>query len=257
MILDEIVKAKKEYLKGRNLDKSNLMGKIKGLTAPPSFYEAMKKDGLSIIGEVKKASPSKGIIKEMFDHKAIAAAYDNCVDAISVLTETDYFKGNPKYLEEVSNIVKVPTLCKDFIIVEEQIYEARTLGASAVLLIVSILDDETLKNFIDITRTLEMEPLVEAHTSIEVKRALAAGAKIVGINNRDLKTFKVDLNNCIDLSKEIPEDVLVIGESGISTREDVKKLKDGRINGVLIGEAFMRADSMESLARELKEEFND
>jgi indole-3-glycerol phosphate synthase len=257
MILDEIVEAKKIYLKKRNLDKNSLMNIIKDLPIPPSFYDAMNKDGLSIIGEVKKASPSKGIIKEMFDHKAIAAVYNNCVDAISVLTEADYFKGNPQYLKEVSEIVKIPTLCKDFIITEEQIYEARTLGASAVLLIVSILDDETLKRFIGVTRELMMEPLVEAHTSEEAKRAIGAGAKIVGINNRDLKTFNVDLNNCIKLSKELPEDVVVIGESGISNREDVKRLKDGKINGVLIGEAFMRSESMEGLAQELKEEFND
>jgi indole-3-glycerol phosphate synthase len=257
MILDEIVKAKKEYLKKRCLDKKSLIEITEKLDTPPSFYEAMKKSGLSIIGEVKKASPSKGVIKEMFDHKAIAASYDNCVDAISVLTEVDYFKGNPQYLKEVSEITKLPTLCKDFIIDEDQIYEARSLGASAVLLIVSILDDETLKRFIGITRDLQMEPLVEAHTSDEVKRALEAGAKIIGINNRDLKTFNVDLNNCIDLSKDIPEDVLVIGESGISRREDVRRLKDGKISGVLIGEAFMRAESMEELARELKEEFND
>lgn len=257
MILDEIVKSKKEYLKKRALDKKSLADIAKDMNTPPSFYEAMKKSGLSIIGEVKKASPSKGIIKEMFDHKAIAASYDNCVDAISVLTEVDYFKGNPQYLKEVSEITKLPTLCKDFIIDEVQLYEARTLGASAVLLIVSILDDDILKRFIDLTRELKMEPLVEAHTEEEVVRALGAGAKIIGINNRDLKTFNVDLNNCIDLSKNIPEDVLVIGESGISRREDVKKLKEGKISGVLIGEAFMRAESMEDLAWELKEEFND
>jgi len=257
MILDEIVKSKKEYLKKISLDKNKLAEIAKNMDTPPSFYEAMKKNGLSIIGEVKKASPSKGIIKEMFDHKAISAVYDTCVDAVSVLTEVDYFKGNPQYLKEVSDIIKLPTLCKDFIIDEVQIYEARTLGASAVLLIVSILDDETLTKFIGIARDLQMEPLVEAHSDEEVKRALKAGAKIIGINNRDLKTFNVDLNNCIELSKDIPEDVLVIGESGISRREDVKKLKKGRISGVLIGEAFMRSESIEELARELKEEFND
>ncbi|WP_320047644.1 indole-3-glycerol phosphate synthase TrpC [uncultured Ilyobacter sp.] len=257
MILDEIVKSKKEYLKKISLDKNKLAGIAKNMDTPPSFYEAMKKSGLSIIGEVKKASPSKGVIKEMFDHKAIAAVYDTCVDAVSVLTEVDYFKGNPQYLKEVSEIIKLPTLCKDFIIDEVQIYEARTLGASAVLLIVSILDDETLKKFIGIARDLKMEPLVEAHSDEEVKRALKAGAKIIGINNRDLKTFNVDLNNCIELSKNIPEDVLVIGESGISRKEDVKKLKNGKISGVLIGEAFMRSESIEELARELKEEFND
>ncbi|WP_319371766.1 indole-3-glycerol phosphate synthase TrpC [uncultured Ilyobacter sp.] len=257
MILDEIVKSKKEYLKKRALDKKGLAEMAKEMDTPPSFYEAMKKNGLSIIGEVKKASPSKGVIKEMFDHKSIAASYDNCVDAISVLTEVDYFKGNPQYLKEVSEITKLPTLCKDFIIDEVQIYEARILGASAVLLIVSILNDETLEKFIAITRELKMEPLVEAHTAMEVKRALKAGANIIGINNRNLKTFDVDLNNCIELSKNIPEDVLVIGESGISRREDVKKLKEGRISGVLIGEAFMRVASIEALALELKEEFND
>lgn len=257
MILDEIIESKKIYLKERNLDKDGLMNIIRDLPTPPSFYEAMRKDGLSIIGEVKKASPSKGVIKEIFDHKAIASVYNNCVDAISVLTEVDYFKGNPKYLKEVSEIVEIPTLYKDFIITEEQIYEARTLGASAVLLIVRILDDVTLKRFIGVARELDMEPLVETHTAQEVDRALNAGAKIVGINNRDLKTFNVDLNNCIELSKKIPEDVVVIGESGITNKDDIRRLKYGKINGILVGESFMRSDSMEDLARELKEEFND
>ena len=252
MILDRIVEKKKMRLKELNLDIKLLKEEAKKLGSRPSFIEALQKEGLSIIGEVKKASPSKGLIKENFDPLELAIEYKNCVDAVSVLTEEDFFLGDPKYLKKIASEVEIPLLRKDFIIDEVQIYVAKILGASAVLLIVAILDEKTLKKFIEIAKSLGLDTLIEVHTKKEVEIALRIGAKIIGINNRDLKTFEVDLNTTIELSKLIPKDKIIVSESGIKDELDIKKLKKAKIDGVLIGEVFMRCDDIKALAEKFK-----
>lgn len=253
MILDRIVEKKKMRLKELNLDKKLLKKKAKSTESKPSFIKALKKEGLSIIGEVKRASPSKGLIKEDFDPLELAMEYENCVDAVSVLTEEDFFLGNPEYLKKITSKVKIPALMKDFIIDEVQIYEAKILGASAILLITAILDEKTLKNFIQIAEKLGMDALVEVHTREEIQMAVIAGAEIIGINNRNLKTFEVDLDTTIELVKLIPKNKVIVSESGIKDEMDIKKLKEARIDGVLIGEVFMRCDDIDELAGKFKD----
>ena len=263
MILEKIVKEKRKRLKelDQNLEeikKSALKiakeeKKIEGNESGKfQFFKALKKDGLSIIGEIKKASPSKGVIKEDFRPLELAKEYEMCVDAVSVLTEEAFFLGSPKYLEKISEEIVLPTIRKDFIIDEIQIYEAKLLGASAILLIVSILDDKKLKEYIKIARSLNLDVLVESHTKEEVKRALKSGAKIFGINNRDLKTFKVDLNTTLELSKLIPNDGILVSESGIIDENDIMRLKKANIDAILVGETFMRSSNMKELAKKLK-----
>lgn len=252
MILDRIVEKKRLRLKKLNLDIKLLKEKAKRAGSRPSFIEALKKEGLSIIGEVKRASPSKGLIKENFDPLKLAVEYERCVDAVSVLTEESFFLGNPEYLKEITGEIKIPVLRKDFIIDEAQIYEAKILGASAILLITAILDEKILKKFIKITEGLGMDALVEVHTKEEVETALRAGAQIIGINNRDLKTFEVDLDTTVELAKWIPKDKVIVSESGIKDEVDIKKLTTAGIGGVLIGEVFMRCDDITSLAEGFK-----
>lgn len=253
MILDRIVEKKKMRLKELNLDIKLLKEKAERAKSRPSFIKALQKDGLSIIGEVKKASPSKGVIKENFDPLKLAVEYENCVDAVSVLTEEHFFLGNPEYLKEIAAEIEIPVLRKDFIIDEVQIYEAKILGASAILLIVAILDEKTLKRFIKIAESLGLDALIEVHTKEEVETALRAGAEIIGINNRDLKTFKVNLNTTIELAGLIPKDKVIVSESGIKDKLDIKKLKEAEIDGVLIGEVFMRCNDMGALAEKFKD----
>ena len=253
MILDRIVEKKKIRLKELNLDIKLLKEKSKRKKSKPSFIEALKKEGLSIIGEVKRASPSKGLIKENFDPLELAMEYENCVDAVSVLTEEDFFLGNPEYLKKITSEVKIPALRKDFIIDEVQIYEAKILGASAILLITAILDEKRLEKFIGIARKLGMDALVEVHTKEEVETAIIAGAEVIGINNRDLKTFEVDLNTTIELAKLIPKDRVIVSESGIKGELDIKRLITAEIDGVLIGEVFMRCDDIDELAGKFKD----
>lgn len=206
------------------------------------FEKSLKRDGMSFICEIKKASPSKGVIAEDFPYKDIAVEYEQAgASAISVLTETDYFLGNDKYLKEINQVVNIPILRKDFTIDEYMIYQAKVLGASAVLLICSLLDTHTLKRYIKICDTLGLSALVEAHDSDEINSALSANARIIGVNNRNLKNFDVDINNCVKLRELVPKDIIFIGESGIKTADDVNLLKQSNINAVLIGETFMRS----------------
>lgn len=207
-----------------------------------SLIEAKKKDGIAFICEVKQASPSKGLITGNFDYINIAKEYQNAgAAAISVLTEPFFFKGANSYLNEISQNVQTPLLRKDFTIDEYQIYVARLIGASAVLLIASLLHEEKMTQFIRLASSLGLCSLVEAHTENEVQSALRAGAKILGVNNRDLKTFEVDLNTTLRLKKGLPEDVLFVSESGIKTPDDIKKLRDNGVSAVLIGETLMRS----------------
>ena len=205
------------------------------------FEKALAKDGISYICEVKKASPSKGIIAEDFPYVQIAKDYENAgASAISVLTEPQWFKGENKYLQEISQNVKIPLLRKDFTVCEYQIYEAKVIGASAVLLICALLDTETIRKWIKICDSLGLSALVEAHTEEEVKSALDAGARVIGVNNRNLKDFTVDLTTCTRLRKLVPKEILFVGESGIKTAEDVQELREAGVNGLLIGETLMR-----------------
>jgi indole-3-glycerol phosphate synthase len=254
MILDKIVGRKEKVIQEQKLYYSvkEFIKEINNMEKPPSFYEAVAKEGLSIIGEIKKASPSKGLIKEDLDPVKIALEYEKSVDAISILTEEDFFKGSPEYLKSVSNVVKTPLLRKDFIISRFQIYEARVLGASCVLLITSILKDEQLKEYIELAESLNMDALVEVHTKEEVERALNASAKIIGINNRNLKDFSIDLNTTLKLRRIIPENILVVSESGIHNEEDIKFLREVAIDGILVGESFMKSQSIAKKAGEFK-----
>lgn len=217
------------------------------------FEEALKKDGMSFICEVKKASPSKGVIAEDFPYLQIAKEYEKAgAAAISCLTEPYYFKGRDEYLEEIAKNVNIPVLRKDFTIDEYMIYEAKVLGASAVLLICAILTDEELIRFHKIADSLGLSALVEAHTEEEVRRAIAAGARIIGVNNRDLKTFKVDINNSTRLRKLVPEDIVYVSESGIRDAKDVAALYENHTDAVLIGETLIRAPDKKKALDELK-----
>ena len=217
------------------------------------FEQALKKDGMSFICEVKKASPSKGIIAEDFPYVEIAKDYESSgASAISVLTEPQWFKGENAYLEEISKSVSIPLLRKDFTVCEYQIYEAKLIGASAVLLICSLLDTETIREWIKLCDTLGLSALVEAHTEEEVKSAVSAGARIIGVNNRNLRDFTVDITNSIRLRNLVPSEILFVAESGIKTRADVAELENASVNGVLIGETLMRSKDKKAMLDELK-----
>lgn len=208
-----------------------------------SFLKALKKEGMSYICEVKKASPSKGLIAPDFPYLEIAEEYEAAgASAISCLTEPYYFQGSDRYLEEITSTVKIPVLRKDFTVDEYMIYQARALGAAAVLLICAILDDSQLRGYRQLAESMGMDALVEAHDEKEVERALRCGAKIVGVNNRDLRTFQVDMANSIRLRKLAPRDVVFVSESGIRTSEDIRRLYDNQVDAVLIGETLMRSE---------------
>lgn len=259
MILDDIVAKKKIALSkgGYKFDIKNVYNAVeKNKTA--SFYDTMAKDGLSIIGEVKKASPSRGIIKENFNPVEIAKEYEGSVDAVSVLTEEDYFMGSPAYLRDIHKEVSLPLLRKDFIISPLQVLEAGELGASAVLLIVAVLKESCiLREYIQLTKGLGMDALVEVHNKEELETALSAGADIVGINNRNLLDFSEDIFTTVRLSEEVPKGVLVISESSIHTPEDIKILKSAKVNGILVGESFMRSGDITKKAKEFKDAYGD
>jgi indole-3-glycerol phosphate synthase len=208
----------------------------------PGFMENLKKDGMSYICEVKKASPSKGLIASDFPYLEIAKEYDAAgASAISCLTEPYYFQGADRYLQEIAAAVNIPVLRKDFVVDEYMVWQAKALGASAVLLICAILDDVQLRNYRELAESLGMDALVEAHDETEVERALKSGTRIVGVNNRDLRTFQVDMNNSIRLRNLAPENVVFVSESGIRTSEDIRLLYENRMDAVLIGETLMRS----------------
>ena len=207
-----------------------------------TFFQALQKDGMSYICEVKKASPSKGLIASDFPYLAIAKEYEQAgASAISCLTEPFYFQGADQYLREISAAVQIPVLRKDFTVDEYMIYQAKSLGASAVLLICAILDDGELRAYRQLAKELGLDALVEAHDEYEVDRALNLGAEIVGVNNRDLRTFQVDMNNSIRLRKMAPDNVVFVSESGIRTPEDIRLLYENKVDAVLIGETLMRS----------------
>ncbi len=228
----------------------NLAAKEGTFTFP--FEQAVAKEGISFVCEVKKASPSKGIIAEDFPYLEIAREYEKAgADCISVLTETDYFKGEDRFLREINDAVQIPTIRKDFIIDEYMIYEAKLLGASCVLLIAALLDTETIRQYKAICDQLGLSALVEAHDEAEAASALEAGARMVGVNNRNLKDFTVDIHNSTRLRELVPRNVLFVAESGIKTAEDIAELVSAGVNGVLIGETLMRSPDKAQMLDEL------
>jgi indole-3-glycerol phosphate synthase len=256
VILDDIVAKTKIRLdkvtqEERNQKKASAY-EVAGSASFP-FYKALSKPGISYIAEVKKASPSKGLISKDFNPVEIAMEYERIgIDAISVLTERDFFLGSPEFLQSINKTVKTPTLRKDFIVDSYQIYEAKLLGASAILLICAILDENTLYTFYKEATDLGLDVLVEAHNEKEIQKALSIDARIIGINNRDLKTFNVDLNTSRRMREFIPSSKIMVSESGYSKREDIVKATEMGVDAVLIGESFMRSPSKEDLLKILK-----
>lgn len=256
-ILETIAEATKIRVSESKAIKSLEEVKAEALSMPKgdfSFEKALKNPGMSFICECKKASPSKGIIAEDFPYLQIAKDYELAgASAISVLTEPQWFKGELDYLREIASNVNIPCLRKDFTVDEYMIYEAKISGASAVLLICSILTEEQLKEYMAICDTLGISALVEAHDEDEANMAIRAGARIIGVNNRDLKTFTVDPTNCLRLRKIIPSDIVFVGESGVKTPEDIKTLLDNKVDAVLIGESMMRSNDKVAFLNHLKE----
>lgn len=245
-ILEEIAEKTKERVAKEKQEKGLEEIKQEALAISADtgfpFEKALKKEKLSFICEVKKASPSKGIIIEDFPYLDIAKEYEaGGASAVSVLTEPFYFQGSDKYLKEIKQEISLPVLRKDFIIDEYMVYQAKVTGADAILLICAILSDKELKGFLNVAHGLGLSALVEAHSAEEIERALNAGARIIGVNNRDLKTFNVDINNSIRLRPLVPDNVVFVSESGIKGKEDIKKLSANGTDGVLIGETMMRA----------------
>ena len=244
-ILEDLASYAKKRVEQKKKDKSleQIILEVKKLPkANFEFESALRKTDLAFICECKKASPSKGIISADFPYLQIASEFESAgADCISVLTEPSQFLGSDKYLYEIANSVSIPCLRKDFIVDEYMVYEARLLGASAVLLICSILNSNQLKRFIKICNDLGLSALVEVHDEVEVIKALNSGAKIIGVNNRNLKDFSIDMENSIKLRRLIPKDILYVSESGIKNSDDIKKLREIGIDAVLIGESLMKA----------------
>ena len=256
-MLEKIVAKTEERLveSKRNKPLSQLKEEVSKLDINDDFpfKEALKDPEIAIIAEVKKASPSKGLIAEDFDYIKIAKDYEQAgASAISVLTESYFFKGSNDYLKEIAENVQIPILRKDFTIDEYMIYEAKTLGASAILLIVSILDDVQLKEYLDLAHDLGLSAIVETHDEEEIRTAIDAGAEIIGVNNRNLADFTVDINNSVNLHRLVSDDILFISESGIKTAEDVRRLKENNVDAVLIGETLMKSDDKKAMIAELK-----
>ena len=254
MILDKIVEATKvRVAKEKEVDTPEAV-KVAALALPSDtgfpFEAALRQQDFNFICEVKKASPSKGIIAEHFPYLDIAKEYEVAgAAAISVLTEPDFFKGDKKYLQEIASTVKIPVLRKDFIIDEYQIYQAKVWGASAILLICACLDVPTLTKFRKLADSLGLSSLVEAHDEKEVQMAIDCGARIIGVNNRNLKDFTVDVQNSVRLRNLVQDDVIFVSESGLETPEDIQVLRDNNIGVALMGETFMRSpNKVEKLA---------
>lgn len=256
MILDDLVAATKRRLTKEKQTESLEQVKARAATVPTKdpqqVYDRFLEPGMHLIGEVKQASPSKGQIATDFPYLDIAKDYDqNGVTAISVLTEPDYFKGDIRYLDEITDEVTVPVLRKDFVVDDYMLYQAKAAGASIVLLIVAILTPQQLHDYFKVATDLGLAVLVEAHDETEVQQALDLGAKMIGVNNRDLKTFTVSLNNSLNLRKLVPNNIAFIAESGIHDRDNIATLEAANVNGVLVGETLMRADNKAAKINEL------
>ena len=257
MILDQIVADKLLELEARKraVPLKALEREVLRQPAPLDFAAALQGKGVRLIAEVKKASPSKGLIRADFDPRAIARTYaENGASAISVLTEVKYFQGRLSYLPEIKAALgdkKIPLLRKDFLTDPYQIYESRANGADALLLIVAILPAEKLKELLQLSHRLGMSCLVEVHNEAELKIALDSGAKIIGINNRDLTTFETDLTTTERLRPLIPQDIIVVSESGIKDRKDMERLRGWGADAVLVGESLMASPDIAAKMKEL------
>jgi indole-3-glycerol phosphate synthase len=257
MILNEIVTRKRADLQNHlfKYSFSELERQAFSKPAPRDFHQTLAGDGLSIIAEVKRASPSKGIIAPTFHHTHIAASYENGgASSISVLTERHYFQGQERYLKDIKELVGIPVLRKDFMIDERQVLESRALGADAILLIAAILDDKALAYLYALANRCGLHCLFEAHDEEEVKRVAACGARIIGINNRNLQTFHTDLGTFEKLRKHIPAGTLAVAESGIASPQDARRMRAAGADAVLIGEMLMRDGNPQSLIQACKEE---
>lgn len=249
MILDDIVAKRREQLE-REKEKLSLEAIREDLarhplTEPFRLSKSLLSRDFALIAEVKKASPSKGVLQENFLPLPTAVAYEKAgAAAISVLTEEAYFQGRNAYVLEIAGSVKIPILRKDFVIDPYQIWHSRYLGASAILLIVAILTPEELRDDLDLADSLGLDAIVEVHTGEELEVALEAGARIIGINNRNLKTFEVDLAVTEELAGRIPSDRIVISESGIRNREDIERVRKAGARAVLVGETLMRSSDI-------------
>ena len=257
MILDEIVADKKRRLEEHRARISETqMRRLAEETktrAANCFYENLKKPGLSIIGEFKKASPSLGQITSKIDLMERISDYNASVDAISCLTEEDHFHGNVEYLKEIRKKSDLPILRKDFMICEYQFYEAKAIGADAVLLITAILDDVQMHDFYELARELQLDVLVETHDEAEIERAMRIDPRIIGVNNRNLKDFSISLENTKRLRPYVPEEKVFVAESGITGDADVAFLRDCGVDAFLIGRAFMESENPKALAKKWKE----
>lgn len=253
MILEKIVEHKKKEVAERKRSFSGQdLREHQFTTKKNRFRDALKKPGMSLIAEVKKASPSRGVFVKDFDPVKLAAAYERGgASAVSVLTDTRFFMGSLHHLKKVREKVKLPILRKDFIIDQYQIYETAFAGADALLLIAGILEKEKLRDFIQLAATLNLDVLVEVHTQEELEKALCCGAEIIGINNRDLRTFRTDIMTTLKLAEFVPENCVLVSESGISSEEDVKKLAEAGVDALLVGEALVTSPNIEAKVREL------
>jgi len=255
-ILDELAAYARLRVEKAKEQKSLEEVKREALSLPKGSFEfekALQKDGISFICECKKASPSKGLIEPDFKYLEIAKAYEQAgADCISVLTEPKWFLGSDEYLKEIASEVSIPCIRKDFTVDEYMIYEAKVLGAKAVLLICSILSEDTIKEYLGICDELGISAIVEAHDEEEILMAVRAGARIVGVNNRNLKDFTVNTANSARLRSLVPEGVTFVSESGIKTREDIEAVEKMGADAVLIGETLMRAADKKAMLSELK-----
>ncbi len=258
MILEQLAQTARERVeqdkKRISLEEMRRMAEaLAGEGDPFAFEKALAVPGMSFICEVKKASPSKGLIAPDFPYVDIAKEYEAAgAAAVSVLTEPSRFLGSDRYLEEISREVSIPVLRKDFTVDAYQIYQAKVLGADAVLLICSLLDTERLREFRKICDALGLSALVEAHDEAEIASALKADARVVGVNNRNLRDFTVDIKNSLRLRALVPEEVLFAAESGIRTARDIRELEKGRVNAVLIGETLMRSSDRKKMLDNLR-----
>ena len=226
----------------------------KGANGGKRFYDAVQKPGLSFICEVKKASPSKGIIDPVFDYIGIVREYEAAgADAVSCLTEPKWFMGSDEIFRKIRSVISLPMLRKDFVVDEYQLYQAKLLGADCILLICALLDEKTIRRYLGICEELGLAALVETHDDAEIRSAVNAGARMIGVNNRNLKDFSVDLDNAGRLREQIPQDRLYVAESGVSTCEDAAKLRQAGADAILVGEAMMRSADKRSFLKAMRE----
>lgn len=248
-ILKKILQRKHEEIaeRSRKVSVDELKVKIRSASAPRGFIRAIenkiKQGKPGIIAEIKKASPSKGVIREKFDPVEIAKSYEQHGAAcLSILTDRDFFQGHEDYLQQARAATRLPAIRKDFIIDPYQVYEARAINADCILLIVAALDDAKLNELLALAHQLNMDVLMEVHDREEMQRAINSGAKLIGINNRNLRTFELSLNTTLDMLNMVPADRLLVTESGILSPQDVTLMRNHKVNAFLVGEAFMRAD---------------